>query len=124
MVLWKGRPKAAPLVFLALAPNRVLSKAILDAMLTRAAPAFLREVRIRNYKSIGKCAVSFRPVTLLVGRNGSGKSNFLDALRFVTEGLQSSLDHAIRTRGGIDNVRRKSTGHPRNFAIELDIALT
>lgn len=87
------------------------------------APTFLREVRIRNYKSISKCAVKFRPVTLLVGRNGSGKSNFLDALRFVAEGLQSSLDHAIRTRGGIDNVRRRSTGHPRNVAIELVIGL-
>ncbi len=93
-------------------------------MQARSAPPFLCEVRIRNYKSISKCAVSFRPVTLLVGRNGSGKSNFLDALRFVTDGLQSSLDHAIRTRGGIDNVRRRSTGHPRNFAIEMVITLT
>lgn len=80
---------------------------------------FLRELKIRNYKSISKCAVTFRPVTLLVGRNGSGKSNFLDALRFVTDALESSVDHAIRQRGGIDNVRRRSTGHPRNFAIEL-----
>lgn len=93
-------------------------------MFPRPPATFLREVRIRNYKSISKCAVSFRAVTLLVGRNGSGKSNFLDALRFVTEGLQSSLDHAIRTRGGIDNVRRRSTGHPRNFAIELVITLS
>ncbi|HXI13781.1 MAG TPA: AAA family ATPase [Thermoanaerobaculia bacterium] len=84
---------------------------------------FLREVQIRNFKSIGKCAVKFRAVTLLVGRNGSGKSNFIDALRFVTEGLQSSLDHAIRSRGGIDNVRRKSTGHPRNFAIKVEVSL-
>lgn len=84
---------------------------------------FLREVRIRNYKSISKCVATFRPVTLLVGRNGSGKSNFLDALRFVNDGLQSSLDHAIRQRGGIDNVRRRSTGHPRNFAIELVLSL-
>jgi predicted ATPase len=84
---------------------------------------FLREVQIRNFKSISKCAVIFRPVTLLVGRNGSGKSNFLDALRFVTDGLQSSLDHAIRSRGGIDNVRRRSTGHPRNFSIALVVSL-
>lgn len=85
----------------------------------RPEPVFLREVRIRNFKSISRCAVAFRPVTLLVGRNGSGKSNFLDALRFVTEGLQTSLDFAIRQRGGIDYVRRRSTGHRRNFAIEL-----
>ncbi len=85
---------------------------------------FLRELRVRNYKSIAKCSVVFRPVTLLVGRNGSGKSNLLDALRFVADGLQSSLDHAIRSRGGIDNVQRRSTGHPRNFAIELVFSLS
>lgn len=58
-------------------------------------------------------------LTALVGRNGAGKSNFLDALRFVTDGLQTSLDHAIKSRGGIKAVRRHSTGHPRNFAIQL-----
>ena len=84
---------------------------------------FLSRVRIRNYKSIGLCDVSFRPLTILVGRNGAGKSNFLEALRFVVDGLQTSLDHAIKSRGGIDSVRRRSTGHPRNFAIELHFHL-
>lgn len=82
---------------------------------------FLQRVRIRNYKSIGHCDVRLGSITALVGRNGSGKSNFLDALRFLVEGLQTSLDHAIKNRGGIDEVRRRSTGHPRNFAIELEI---
>jgi len=84
---------------------------------------FITRARVRNYKSIGKCEVDFRPVTVLVGRNGAGKSNFLDALRFVTDALQSSLDHAIKSRGGIDAVRRRSTGHPRNFTIELEMSL-
>lgn len=88
----------------------------------RTAP-FLREVRIRNFKSISKCAVVFAPVTLLVGRNGAGKSNFLDALQFVTEGLQTSLDHAIRSRGGIESVPRRSVGQPPSFAIELVVAV-
>src|SRR6186713_3123662 len=85
---------------------------------------FLRRVRIRNYKSIGKCDVQPGRLTILVGRNGSGKSNFLDALRFVVDGLQSSLDHAIKSRGGIDEVRRRSTGHPHNFGIEVEINLS
>lgn len=84
---------------------------------------FLRQVRIRNYKSIGTCHVKLAAVTLLVGRNGSGKSNFLDALSFVADGLRSSLDHAIKARGGIDDVRRRSTGHPRNFRTELELVL-
>lgn len=84
---------------------------------------FLRRVRIRNYKSIGKCDVELGRLNVLVGRNGSGKSNFLDAFRFVLDGLQTSLDHAIKARGGIDEVRRRSTGHPHNFGVELEMNL-
>ena len=83
----------------------------------------LRRVLIRNFKSIERCDVLLGNLTVLVGRNGSGKSNFLDALRFVADSLQTSLDHAIKSRGGIDAVRRKSTGHPRNFEIELRVEL-
>lgn len=88
----------------------------------RAGP-FLRRLAIRNYKSIGACDVSFGPLSVLVGRNGAGKSNVLDSLHFIADGLQTSLDYAIKSRGGIDAVRRKSTGHPRNFAIRLDFEI-
>ncbi|HUY34804.1 MAG TPA: AAA family ATPase [Pirellulales bacterium] len=84
-----------------------------------AAP-FLSRVRIDNYKSIGKCDVALGSLTVLVGRNGSGKSNFLDALRFVVDGLQTSLDHAIKSRGGVDAVRRRSTGHPAAAGALMD----
>ncbi len=85
---------------------------------------FLSRVRIRNYKSVDKCDVELGSLTILVGRNGAGKSNILDAIRFVKEGLETSLDHAIKSRGGVDEVRRRSTGHPRNFAIQLDLQLS
>jgi predicted ATPase len=84
---------------------------------------FLKRVSICNYKSIGACSVDLGAVTILVGRNGSGKSNFLDALHLVADGLQTSLDHAIKSRGGIDAVRRRSTGHPRNFSIQMEVEL-
>jgi predicted ATPase len=88
-----------------------------------AAP-FVRRLRLRNYKSISVCDVELGQLTLLVGRNGSGKSNFLDGLRFVADGLNLSLDHAIKSRGGIDAVRRRSTGHPHNFGIDLELQLS
>lgn len=84
---------------------------------------YLQRVSIRNYKSIDQCTLELQEIVVLVGRNGSGKSNFLDALRFVSDSLNTSLDHAIRDRGGIDSVRRRSTGHPRNFAIAMEILL-
>lgn len=84
---------------------------------------FLRRVVLNNYKSIRECSVSLGPLTFLVGRNGAGKSNFLDALRLITESLNTSLEHALRERGGINEVRRRSPGHPNHFGIRLECRL-
>jgi predicted ATPase len=84
---------------------------------------FITRVRLRNYRSIAACDVALGPLVFLVGRNGSGKSNFLDSLRFVADGLRRSLDHALRDRGGIQEVRRRSGGHPTHFGARLDFQL-
>ncbi|HPC62145.1 MAG TPA: AAA family ATPase [Verrucomicrobiota bacterium] len=83
----------------------------------------ISRVVLKNYKSIAACSVPLRSLVFLVGPNGSGKSNFMDALRFVSEALNTSLDHALRDRGGINEVRRRSSGHPTHFGIRLDFIL-
>ncbi len=85
---------------------------------------FLKRIILKNYKSIAACEVHLSPLTFLVGPNGAGKSNFLDALRFVADALRTSLDHALRDRGGIKEVRRRSGGHPTHFALRLDFILS
>jgi predicted ATPase len=84
---------------------------------------FLTRVVLKNYKSIAVSGVDLRALTFLVGPNGSGKSNFLDALRFTRDSLRSSLDNALRERGGIGEVRRRSGGHPTHFGIRLEFQL-
>ena len=81
---------------------------------------FLKRVVLNNYKSIKECSVKLGPLTFLVGQNGAGKSNFLDALRMVSDSLTTSLEHALRDRGGINEVRRSSSGHPTHFGIRLE----
>ena len=84
---------------------------------------FITRVVLKNYKSIAACDVQLQPLTFLVGRNGAGKSNFMDALRFVADALNLDLGHAIRDRGGINDVRRRSRGHPNHFSIRLEFVL-
>lgn len=84
---------------------------------------FITRVVLKNYKSIAVCDVQLQPLIFLVGRNGAGKSNFLDALRFLADALNSSLGHAIRDRGGINDVCRRSRGHPNHFSIRLEFVL-
>jgi predicted ATPase len=86
-------------------------------------PVFLKRVVLSNYKSVKECSVCLGPLTFLVGQNGAGKSNFLDSLRLITDGLTTSLEHALRDRGGINEVRRRSSGHPTHFGIRLEWAL-
>jgi predicted ATPase len=84
---------------------------------------FLTRVVLRNYKSIAACDVRLGPLTYLLGPNGSGKSNFLDALHLVADALNGSLDHALNQRGGLNEVRRRSSGRPTNFGIRLEFDL-
>jgi predicted ATPase len=84
---------------------------------------FINQVTIRNYKSIAACKVALGPLMFLVGMNGTGKSNFLDAMRFIADGLRNSLDHALQQRGTIKEVRRRSGGHPNHFAIRINFTL-
>lgn len=83
----------------------------------------LNQVQIKNYKSIAGAVVGLSSFTALVGPNGAGKSNFVDSLRFVSECVTNSVALALQNRGGINAVRRRSTGHPTNFGFRLTMNL-
>ena len=85
------------------------------------APRFdVERVRLSQYRSIKSCDVQLADLTVLVGPNGAGKSNFVDSLRFVSQALAENLDNALRERGGVAEVRRRSNGHPTSFSVSLD----
>lgn len=47
----------------------------------------IHSIRIQNFRSIVDQTVHLDPLTVLIGRSGTGKSNFVDALRFLRECL-------------------------------------
>lgn len=68
---------------------------------------FISRVRLNNYKSIAECDVRLGPLTILIGPNGTGKSNFLDALAFLTRAVATTPYEAIEERGGLREVLRR-----------------
>ena len=86
-------------------------------------PPHIQQAQIKNYKSIGQAVVDLGRFTALVGTNGAGKSNFIDALAFVAECLSSSIEMAFKNRGGIGAVRRRSGGHPYHIGLRLSLDL-
>jgi predicted ATPase len=86
-------------------------------------PAFLRRVRIQGYKSIAFCDVALQPLTVLVGRNGAGKSNFLDALAFLRDAMETNLTEAVKRRGGPKSIICRSANVSK-IRFELEAGFT
>lgn len=84
---------------------------------------FITRVRIKNYKSIAHCDVALNPFTVLLGLNAAGKSNFLDALRFVRDALVSGPAEAVAARGGWDEVLRRVPEPAASCTIGLEFYL-
>jgi len=50
----------------------------------------IHRFHVQNFKSIVDVDVDLSPVTVLVGKSGTGKSNFVQALRFLRDVLISN----------------------------------
>ncbi len=61
----------------------------------------LRRVRIINYKSIPDLTLDLGRITVLIGANGSGKSNILEAIALASAAAQNKLDNEFLTSRGI-----------------------
>jgi predicted ATPase len=83
----------------------------------------IERVELENYKSFAHADVDLTPLTVVVGPNSAGKSNFIDAFRFVVDGLRLGLPVAIERRGGFNAVRHRFThlGKGRDVRIALTL---
>ena len=61
----------------------------------------LKEVRIENYKSIQKLKLELGRVTVLIGENGCGKSNILEAIALASAAADDKLDNEFLASRGI-----------------------
>ncbi len=79
----------------------------------------LRSMDLSSFRSLSFQRVDFDNPTFVVGRNGSGKSNFADAFAFLAEAMASPLQAVIERRGGFSAVshRRSGRGRPANLTL-------
>jgi predicted ATPase len=83
----------------------------------------LRSLILKRFRSIPAETVSFDNPTFLVGQNGSGKSNFVDAFAFLAEAMASPLQGVFDRRGGISPVRNRSSrqSYPPNLGLVVTL---
>ncbi len=65
----------------------------------------IRDIRIQGFKSIRSITLDeLRPINIMIGANGSGKSNFLGAFAFLREIAAGRLFQYVGTAGGADRI--------------------
>ena len=82
----------------------------------------IKRVHIRNFKSLRDVTVDLDPLTVLIGRSGSGKTNFVHALRWLRE----VLIHRGARKGGLSNwdqTLSATSGFPCHLAFRLHFSI-
>lgn len=86
----------------------------------------IRRIKLKNWRNFGTAEVTdLSSVVYVLGPNASGKSNLLDALRFLRDIAKSrggGLQDAIETRGGIKKIRCLHARRDTEVLIEVDVA--
>ena len=82
---------------------------------------YVKRLRLLRFRSLLGCDLAFSNPLFLVGKNGVGKSNLIDAFAFLSECMTLPLRTVFENRGGIQAVRyRTGKARPGNFGMCLD----
>jgi predicted ATPase len=88
---------------------------------------FMTRVQLKNWRNFRTLDVPLRNVTYLLGPNASGKSNLLDAFRFlrdIAKAKGGGLQTAVSDRDGIKKVRCLHARRDPEVLIEVELADT
>lgn len=80
-------------------------------------------IRARNFRSLADVDVRLAPLSVMIGPNGSGKTNLLNVLRFLATTVRFDLAAAVQEWRGFDHVQRQSD-KPGRVEIEVEGVVT
>lgn len=85
---------------------------------------FVTRLKLENWKNFQKCDVRLAERCFVVGANAAGKSNFLDAFRFLRDITHTGggLQAAVANRGGIKKIRCLSARAHNNVALAVTLS--
>lgn len=85
----------------------------------------ITRLRLKNWRNFVQVDVPMRERVYLIGANASGKSNLLDALRFLRDIAKpdgGGFQKAVKDRGGITKIRCLAARRDPKVMIEVELA--
>ncbi|MFA6922277.1 MAG: AAA family ATPase [Gallionella sp.] len=85
----------------------------------------ITKLKLKNWRNFRKVEATFRERVYVIGPNASGKSNFLDVLRFLRDVAKpegGGLQRAVKDRGGLTKLRCLLARKDTEVLIEIELA--
>jgi len=80
-------------------------------------------IEINGYKSIKSAKIVFKPINILIGANGSGKSNFLSFFEFLNRLYEQKLTEYVALSGGEDKMLHKGSKTTETISSKINYGL-
>ncbi len=64
----------------------------------------IKRLKVKNFRSLNDFEVEFGKFNVLIGRNNTGKSNIIDVLSFLNEGVKEDAAKILSKRGGHNEI--------------------
>lgn len=81
----------------------------------------LHHVKIMGFKSIESLDLNMRPINILIGANGAGKSNFISLFTFLRNLSEGKLQSYVEKNGFANTFFHFGAKHTPKITIEIDI---
>ncbi len=82
----------------------------------------IKKIALSNFKNFENVEVELGQINIIVGANASGKSNFLQSIKFISDIEKYGLENAVSLQGGIEYLRNIKLKEKKNIRICLNIS--
>ncbi len=80
----------------------------------------INRIKIQNFKSIASVEVNLAALTVFVGRSGTGKSNFVNSIKFLRDFLAWG-ERAVRSNDGWKYIFPAGSNNPPSFEVSFAV---
>ncbi|MEQ1718255.1 MAG: AAA family ATPase [Hyphomicrobium sp.] len=83
----------------------------------------ITRLKLQNWRNFTHVEMTLGQRAFILGPNASGKSNLLDALKFLRDlvAVGGGLQEAVRLRGGVGEIRSFMARQKSNISLEIDL---
>ena len=80
---------------------------------------YFQKLTVRGFRRLAAVDLELRPLTVVIGANGVGKSSFLDALSILASSAQGNLNASVSEMSGLAAMMTYDLASEVGFGISM-----